>query len=231
VIVRVNPLRRDDLPRTAREILNRVNEISFNSSLLRELRAIGFISRLIDQGLIKEGALKRVLVHGIDAEDYMAGLGYSSKLNPAWDFLAHLHDVGRESAGRWLELNFDQLGVPSTLDIDGEFLEGVLPASCPARPDRARRPAPSPARDVGGMTPAAGARRRWRRPSIELSLEEVMADATVHLVMRRDWLAPDDIWAVIDQVRHRHRRRTEQKSSNTTPSADHEVLDVSQSAL
>ena len=54
VIVRVNPMRRRDLPRTAREILNRVNEISFNSSLLRELRAIGFITQLIDRGLVVE---------------------------------------------------------------------------------------------------------------------------------------------------------------------------------
>ena len=121
VIVRINPIRREDLPRTAREILNRVNEISFNSSLLRELRAIGFVSRLIDRGLIKEGALKRVLVHGIDAEDYMARLGYSSKLNPSWDFLLHLRDLGRESAGRWLETSFDRLGAVSSLEVDGEL--------------------------------------------------------------------------------------------------------------
>jgi NTE family protein len=119
VIVRINPIRRDDLPRSAREILNRANEISFNASLLRELRAIGFVTRLIDQGLIKEGALKRVLVHGIDAEDYMARLGYSSKLNPAWDFLLHLRDLGRESAGRWLETSFDRLGLVSSLECDG----------------------------------------------------------------------------------------------------------------
>jgi NTE family protein len=125
VIVRINPIRRAELPRTAREILNRVNEISFNSSLLRELRAIGFVSRLIDQGLVKDGALKRVLIHGIDAEEYMAGLGYSSKLNPSWGFLLHLRDIGRESAGRWLEANFARVGVESSLDIDGEFLEGA----------------------------------------------------------------------------------------------------------
>jgi len=121
VIVRINPIRRADLPRTGREILNRVNEISFNGSLLRELRAIGFVTRLIDQGLIKQGALKRVLVHGIDAEDYMAGLGYSSKLNPAWDFLLHLRDLGRASAGRWLETSFDRLGAVSSLECDGEL--------------------------------------------------------------------------------------------------------------
>jgi NTE family protein len=127
--VRVNPIRRDDLPRTAREILNRVNEISFNSSLLRELRAIGFITRLIDQGLVEDGALKRVYVHGIDAEDYMAGLGYSSKLNPSWDFLVHLRDIGRESAARWLDASLDRLGVESSLDIDSEFPGEASPRS------------------------------------------------------------------------------------------------------
>ena len=132
VIVRVNPIRRHDLPRTAREILNRVNEISFNSSLLRELRAIGFITRLIDDGVVQEGSLKRVLVHNIDAEEYLAGLGYSSKLNPAWDFLIHLRDIGRESARRWLGANFGRLGVESSLDLEREFLDQPLPLPQPA---------------------------------------------------------------------------------------------------
>lgn len=152
-IVRINPIRRDDLPRTAREILNRVNEISFNSSLLRELRAIGFITRLIDEGLVEEGALKRVLVHGIEAEEYMAGLGYSSKLNPSWDFLVHLRNIGRESAGRWLDLNFDRLGVESSLDIDGELLDGALLPARSAEPKRPRDALRLVRREVRSVVP------------------------------------------------------------------------------
>ena len=157
VIVRVNPIRRDDLPRTAREILNRVNEISFNSSLLRELRAIGFVSRLIDQGLIKEGALKRVLVHGIDAEDYMARLGYSSKLNPSWDFLVHLRDLGRESAARWLDNSFDRLGAVSSIELEGELRdEAALLSRVTTQPDR------NMAAPTGQHQPGAAAGQRAR---------------------------------------------------------------------
>jgi NTE family protein len=127
VIVRVNPLRRPDLPRSSRAILNRVNEIGFNASLLRELRAVGFITRLIDEGMVADGALKRVLVHGIDAEADMARLGYSSKLNPSWGFLCHLRDLGRTSASAWLEASFASLGRHSTLELDDEGPEELAP--------------------------------------------------------------------------------------------------------
>jgi len=133
VIVRINPIRRNDLPRTARELVIRVNAISFNSSLLRELQTVRFVRQLIDQELVKEGALKRVLVHGIDVEDYLAGLGYSIELNPAWDFLVHLRDLGRASAGAWLARNFVRLGRETTLDFDGKFLDESLPLS-PTQP-------------------------------------------------------------------------------------------------
>lgn len=122
LIVRINPIRRQDLPKTARGILNRVNEISFNSSLIREMRAIAFLTQLIDDGTVKDGSLKRILVHSIDAEDYMAGLGYSSKLNPDWDFLVHLRNIGRERAYHWIEANFDKIGADSSVDLHAEFL-------------------------------------------------------------------------------------------------------------
>ncbi len=122
LVVRVNPIRREDPPGSARGILNRINEISFNSSLMREMRAIAFVTRLIDEGTLKDGKLKRMLIHGIEADEYMAGLGYSSKLNPDWDFLTHLRDLGRERAGSWLAVNFENVGVRSSIDISKEFL-------------------------------------------------------------------------------------------------------------
>ncbi len=122
LVVRVNPIRREDLPKTARGILNRINEISFNSSLMREMRAIAFVTRLIDDGTVKDGRLKRMLIHSIEADEYMAGLDYSSKLNPDWDFLTHLRDVGRERARVWLAANVDKVGVQSSIDIREAFL-------------------------------------------------------------------------------------------------------------
>ncbi len=118
VVVHINPLARPDVPRTATEILNRVNEISFNSSLMREMRAIAFVTRLIDEGQVKEGSMKRMLIHSIAADDFMQGLGVNSKLNADWEFLTHLRDVGSAEAKAWLVRNFDNLARRSTADLD-----------------------------------------------------------------------------------------------------------------
>ena len=122
VVVHINPINRCEEPRTARDILNRINEISFNSSLMREMRAIAFVTQLIDDGQVKDKSLKRMLIHAIDAEDFMRELGVSSKLNPDWEFLTHLRDVGRESAGRWLTESFQKVNVESSVDIREKYL-------------------------------------------------------------------------------------------------------------
>ncbi len=122
VVVHINPLRRAEVPQTATEIFNRINEISFNSSLMREMRAISFVTKLIDNGQIKEGEMNRMLVHAIDAEEFMRDLDVSSKLNPDWDFLEHLRDVGREATERWLAAHFDDLNHRSTIDIKDRYL-------------------------------------------------------------------------------------------------------------
>src|SRR5262249_23084953 len=87
VIVHINPLEREEVPRTAMEILNRVNEISFNSSLMREMRAIGFVTQLIDERAINGNRLKRLYIHRIAADEVMKRFGVSSKLNADWSFL------------------------------------------------------------------------------------------------------------------------------------------------
>jgi NTE family protein len=122
VIVHINPLHREKLPRTAMEIMNRINEISFNSSLMREMRAISFVTRLIDEGKVNGNDLKRLYVHGISAEDEMTRLGVASKLNGDWGFLTHLRDIGRDCADAWLKTNFDRIGRESTVDIRQQYL-------------------------------------------------------------------------------------------------------------
>ncbi len=117
VVVHINPLSRPDVPKTAADILNRINEISFNSSLMRELRAIGFVTRLIDEGNVKDGLMKRMLIHSIAADDFMQGLGANSKFNADWDFLTHLRDVGRQTTAKWLNEHFAHLGAQSSADL------------------------------------------------------------------------------------------------------------------
>lgn len=122
VIVQINPLGCDRVPTTATEIMNRVNEISFNSSLMREMRAISFVTDLVDAGQLDSNTYKRINVHWIEAERQMKGLGVSSKLNARMDFLLHLKAIGREVADTWIAAHFDAIGQRSTIDIGEKFL-------------------------------------------------------------------------------------------------------------
>jgi NTE family protein len=122
VIVHINPLMREDIPKSAPAILNRINEISFNSSLMREMRAIAFVTKLVDENTLKEKGLKRMNIHAIEAEDFMRGLGVTSKMNADWEFLTHLRDEGRNSANAWIEKNFSSLNRESSIDVSSVYL-------------------------------------------------------------------------------------------------------------
>ncbi len=117
LIVQINPVERDETPTSARDILERMNEITFNASLMKEFRAIDFVRRLIDEGSLDGERYKRLLIHMIHAEDELAALGASSKLNAEWQFLTHLKAIGRSSASEWLDSNFNDLGKSSTVDL------------------------------------------------------------------------------------------------------------------
>ncbi len=122
VVIHINPLERAELPRSAIDIHNRINEISFTSSLMREMRAISFVTRLIDEGSLSEAKARRILIHAIEANGVMSGLGVASKLNADWDFLCHLRETGRDAAAEWLDANFDRLNVESSIDIRARYL-------------------------------------------------------------------------------------------------------------
>jgi NTE family protein len=120
VVVHINPLYRGKLPRTAAEILDRVNEISFNASLMREMRAISFVTELIDER--EAPSLRQMLIHSISADEAITQLGTASKLNADRQFLTRLRDAGRRQAEGWLGANFDFLGRKSTVDIRRQYL-------------------------------------------------------------------------------------------------------------
>jgi len=117
VVVNINPLERPGTPKEPRDILNRINEISFNSSLLRELRAINFAQRLIQDGSVKEGALKRVLVHMIADDVLMTDLSVASKMLPTPGVIFELRDAGRAAADTFLTQHRDKIGVESSVDL------------------------------------------------------------------------------------------------------------------
>ena len=96
-----------------------MQEIGFNSALIREIRAVAFVTKLIDEGRLANG--KRMLIHVIEAEDVIRELPPFSRLNNDRDFLCHLHEVGRARAGKWLGANFDHLGEDSTVDFEAKY--------------------------------------------------------------------------------------------------------------
>jgi NTE family protein len=122
VIVQIKPVERDTVPMTAREILDRVNEISFNSCLMREMRAIAFVTDLIDAGKLDPREYKRMNIHRIEADDQIKPLGASSKVNAEYEFLLHLKARGRDACDAWIERNLARVGVDSTLDLAATYL-------------------------------------------------------------------------------------------------------------
>ncbi len=122
LIVQINPVRLPVPPRSAREIMDRVNTLSFNSSLMRELRVVNFISKLIDDGELDGKKHKRMNIHTVDAEEVVEKLGVTSKLNADWDFLMHMFETGRSKADDFIEAHFDKIGKESSTDIAAKFV-------------------------------------------------------------------------------------------------------------
>ncbi|MEM6745155.1 MAG: patatin-like phospholipase family protein [Pseudomonadota bacterium] len=116
VIVQINPIVRRGAPKGARAIADRINEITFNSALLHELRVIRFVERKAAEGALP--GYRRMRLHMIEARKKMRPLGASSKLNAEWEFLTFLRDIGRDAADAFLRTHFDDLGERGTLDLD-----------------------------------------------------------------------------------------------------------------
>ena len=121
VIININPLHREDLPRSPQQIQNRINEISFNSSLFRELRAIDFVRRLLTEGRMPDGAMKRVLIHMIADDDLMTDLSVATKMMPSPLVLEQLRDAGRRAADKFLAHEIDKVGVSDSVDLREMF--------------------------------------------------------------------------------------------------------------
>jgi NTE family protein len=117
LLVQVNPRRREETPRSARDIVNRMNEITFNMALLKELEHVEFVNRALRQGQLAGSGYREIHLHRIGGSDTFAALSASSKLNAEWDFLTYLRDLGRADAEAWLSGHFDDLGVRGTMHV------------------------------------------------------------------------------------------------------------------
>jgi NTE family protein len=125
LIVNINPFSRPAAPRGAAAIVDRLNEIIFNASLVSELRAIAFVQKLIEDGLLTEdaqGRYRHMLIHAVDAGRWLGDLGMDSKFDTEWSFLAGLRDRGRAAADAWLKADLRHVGHRSSVDLKAQFL-------------------------------------------------------------------------------------------------------------
>lgn len=121
LLVQINPIRRAGTPKTSRDIMDRLNEITFNATLLREMRAIAFVKRLIREGKLDRRDYSDVRMHRIDGAEALAAYPAGTKLSSDRKVLEALRDVGRDAAKVWLSDKFDALGTRGTVDLAAEF--------------------------------------------------------------------------------------------------------------
>jgi NTE family protein len=119
VLVHLTPADRPDVPTSSPAIMNRMQEISFNTALIREMRSVAVRNRRVDEGIMPGG--KRTFVHLIEAEDIIREFTASSRLNADWKFLTKLFQDGRARADQWLAANFDRIGIESTVDLAEKY--------------------------------------------------------------------------------------------------------------
>ncbi|MCI4624710.1 MAG: patatin-like phospholipase family protein [Candidatus Magnetoovum sp. WYHC-5] len=122
LLVQINPINIPHVPTTAGDIVNTTTRIAFNSSLMREMRAVLFINSLVAKGFDDGGKLKRAHIHMIEAEDVMNTLNETSKMNLSGDFLSYLFNIGRQRAHAWIEANYDKIGKESSCSVEDIFL-------------------------------------------------------------------------------------------------------------
>jgi len=118
LLVQINPVERPETPKSSREILDRINEITFNSTLLKELEHVEFVNAALERGDLQGKGYRPIHLHRIGGEGAFAALSASSKLNAEWPFLVHLRDLGKSATAAWLENHFDALGNQSTIHAE-----------------------------------------------------------------------------------------------------------------
>ncbi len=125
VLIKINSININSVPTTARDIADRVNEISFNSSLINEMKLIHYRNELLKSGVLKvdDKANREIFVHTISGYDALSQMNYSSKMNTSWEFLLSLKEKGRQIASKWLETDFKEVGLKSTFDVEEHFFD------------------------------------------------------------------------------------------------------------
>ena len=118
LLVQINPRESSNIPDTASDIADRLNEVTFNASLLAELRAIEFVVRLLEQKRLDPARYKHVLMHGIDGGSALKEYSAASKTRADMSLVRDLFAKGREQGEQWLHHNRKHIGVKQTLSFN-----------------------------------------------------------------------------------------------------------------
>lgn len=123
VLIKINSININSVPTTARDIADRVNEISFNSSLINEMKLIHYRNELIRNGILKTDnkTNREIFVHTISGYEALSQMSQSSKMNISWEFFLDLKEKGRQIAEKWINTDYNEVGLKSTFDVEEHF--------------------------------------------------------------------------------------------------------------
>ncbi|PBQ32652.1 alpha/beta hydrolase [Sphingobacteriaceae bacterium] len=125
VLIKINSININSVPTSARDIADRVNEISFNSSLINEMKLIHYRNELIRNGILKTDnkTNREIFVHTISGYEALSQMSQSSKMNISWEFLLSLKEKGRQIAEKWIQTDYQNVGLKSTFDVEEHFFD------------------------------------------------------------------------------------------------------------
>lgn len=125
VLIQINPVERNALPSTSDEIIDRVNELTFNASLLAQMRSIDFVNRLIEKGHLPPERYRTVHLHRIDGGEALEAYPASSKSAPDGKLIEALFELGQQCGQRWLKKHYDDIGIKSSINISKDYLDDM----------------------------------------------------------------------------------------------------------
>lgn len=135
LLVQINPIKRSKLPTNSTEIMDRINEVTFNAGLIAEMRAIDFVKRLLAEGKLDPAHYKDVLMHRIDGGEALEAFAGATKASTRASLIAALHDLGQAHARTWLDQHYTSLGVKCTVNIKQDYLDDLrMPVTARTQP-------------------------------------------------------------------------------------------------
>jgi NTE family protein len=156
VLVQINPVLRDHKPQSSAEIMDRVSELTFNASLISQMREIDFINRLLAEGWLHGNRCRSVMLHRIDGGEAIQGYPASTRGTADPGLIRELFGLGQLSGQHWLKRHFDDLGRRSTIDIRRDYLDDTRIDSV----QRTNSPTPVPRRGLGSLISALFRRKK-----------------------------------------------------------------------